>query len=116
MGDVVGTDQDHRDVRVHRKGALDLVVQLAGLGADPAQLAYVDAAFRLVRHTRPEHRARRLLDEVDPVAGRGRVAEEGDPQGRPGSPRPYQPVESGTGLSIFPIRRRATPASTRRMP
>jgi GNAT superfamily N-acetyltransferase len=86
VGDVVGPDQDHREVRLDRQGPVDLRAEVGGDRADLAERPQVDAAVALVGHAAGHQRARGLLDPVDAVPAGAGVAEEGD-------------LDGGTGLA-----------------
>ncbi len=78
VGDVVGADQQHRDVRLDGQCPVELPGQVGGAGADLGERAQVDPPVGALRGAAGQQRAGRLLDPLHAVAGRARVAEQHD--------------------------------------
>ena len=68
VGDVVGADQDHRDVGLDRQRPVDLAGEVGGLGADHGERAQVDPPVGPLGDAAGQQRAGRLLDPLDAVA------------------------------------------------
>ncbi len=103
VGDVVGPDHDHREVRALRQHQLDLVRQRRALGAHHRDVAQPDRAPGQCRQAQRDLGSRRLDVGVHPVAGGRRVAEHRQHQRRragrhPGRrPHPVGPRRVGLG-------------------
>ena len=98
VGDVVGADQDQRDVGLDRQGPVDLLVEVGGLGADHGEVAQVDAAVGVLGHAAGQQRPGGLLDTLDAVAGRTGVAEQGHLDRGAGSAAAVPAGRVGRGL------------------
>ncbi len=85
MSHVVAADQDDRDLGLDRQGPVDLLLELGGAGAHLAELAQVDPSAGVLGDAAGQDGAWGLLDPVDAVPGSARVAEQCDPDGRPGA-------------------------------
>ena len=83
--DVVGADEDHRHVGVHRQGPGDLVLEVGGAGADHGEVAQVDPTVGVLGHAAGQDRSGGLLDPLHAVPGRGGVAEQRDAHRRGGT-------------------------------
>ena len=107
VGDVVRTDQDDRHVGIGEQRLGDLLAQIARLGADCGELAQVHPSVGALGDAGAKPGSRGLLDAVDAVAGRARVAQQGDLDRRRGSTPPVPP---GRVRHAAPVGRADRPA------
>ena len=119
VGDVVGADQDHRDVRARSAGrGRSGRSRSEDWAPTTANVAQVDPAVGPLGEPAGEQRAGRLLDPVDAVPGGAGVAEQRDLDRRAGAAAavPAGRVGRRVVARASPIARRASLASARSTP
>jgi len=82
VGDVIGADHDHRELRPATRELIELGAEVARFSADRGDVRDVDGSPRLVGDTDRELRRRGVAVAVHAVAGCRRVAEHRDPDRR----------------------------------
>jgi hypothetical protein len=85
VGDVVGTDQDHRDVRLQGQRPVDLPPKIPGLRTDERERTQVHPTVGTVDDPGRQVGTGGVLHGLDAVAGRRGVAEQRDVDRRSGS-------------------------------